>query len=137
MHSNLIGTLALGGVLALAACTPSTGSQTTGTPAGSTAAVVSADMSATIRVLDFKLDPAIITVTGTVLSLAVTNDGPTVHNVTIREGSGPELFGTADLKAGASETLVHAIAPGTYVLYCDLAGHESLGVIGTLTVTAP
>jgi len=87
--------------------------------------------------MDFKLDPATITVKGTVLSLAVTNNGPTIHNVTIRQGSGPELFGTADLKAGGSETLVHAIAPGTYVLYCDLPGHESLGIVGTLTVTAP
>lgn len=146
MRSNLIRTLAIGGILALAACTPSTGGQTTTkptttptgiNPAGTPAAGASADMSATIHVLDFKLNPATITVKGTVLSLAVTNDGPTVHNVTIRQGSGPELFGTADLKAGASETLVHAIAPGTYVLYCDLPGHESLGVIGTLTVTAP
>lgn len=136
MHSNLIRTLALGGVLVLAACTPSTGNQTTG-PAGTVAAAASGDASATISVLDFKLDPATISVTGTVLSLAVTNDGPTVHNVTIREGSGPELFGTADLKEGESETVVHAIAPGTYVLYCDLPGHESLGIIGSLTVTAP
>ena len=146
MHSNLIRTLALGGVLVLAACTPSTGSQTTTNPATTpaassapvaTAAGATADMSATIHVLDFKLDPSTISVSGTVLSLAVTNDGPTVHNVTIRQGTGPELFGTADLKAGASETLVHAIAPGTYVLYCDLPGHESLGIIGTLTVAAP
>lgn len=143
MHSNLIRSLALGGVLVLAACTPSTGTQAT-TPAGSSTGVTpagtaaaSADVSATIHVLDFKLNPATISVTGTVLSLAVTNDGPTVHNVTIRQGSGPELFGTADLKVGASETLVHAIAPGTYVLYCDLPGHESLGIIGTLTVAAP
>lgn len=146
MHSNLIRTLALGGVLAFAACTPSTGSVSTSkpagsaagtTPAGTSAPAASAAASATIRVLDFKLDPASITVAGTELSLAVTNDGPTVHNVTVRQGSGPELFGTADLKAGESETLVHAIAPGEYVLYCDLPGHESLGIIGTLTVTAP
>lgn len=146
MHTNLIRTLALGGALVLAACTPSTGTQTTspaGTAAGATpagpagTAAMGGDASATIHVLDFKLDPATISVKGSVLSLAVTNDGPTVHNVTIRQGSGPELFGTADLKAGASETLVHPIDPGTYVLYCDLPGHESLGIIGTLTVAAP
>jgi len=146
MRTNFIRTFALGGVLLIAACTPSTGGQTTTNPVatatgsapnGTGTAGASADMSATIHVLDFKLNPATIEVKGTVLSLAVTNDGPTVHNVTIRQGSGPELFGTADLKEGASETLVHAIAPGTYVLYCDLPGHESLGVIGTLTVTAP
>jgi uncharacterized cupredoxin-like copper-binding protein len=146
MHRNRIRTLALGAVLAIAACTPSTGNVATSNPAGTAAGTssaassapgASADASATIHVLDFKLNPATISVTGSVLSLAVTNDGPTVHNVTVRQGSGPELFGTADLKAGQSETLVHAIAPGSYILYCDLPGHESLGVIGTLTVTAP
>jgi uncharacterized cupredoxin-like copper-binding protein len=146
MRNNFIRTLSLVGVLVLAACTPSTGGQTTtkppatataSAPNGTGAAGANADMSATIQVADFKLNPATIEVKGTVLSLAVTNDGPTVHNVTIRQGSGPELFGTADLKAGESETLVHDIAPGTYILYCDLPGHESLGIVGTLTVTAP
>ncbi len=133
--------LSIAAALAVGACTPSLASQSptstaaTGSSSGGPAA--SADMAATIHVLDFKLDPATITVKGTVLSLAVTNDGPTIHNVTIREASGPELFGTADLREGQSETLVHAIAPGSYVLYCDLPGHESLGVKGTLTVAAP
>lgn len=146
MRNNMIRTLALTGVLAIAACTPSTGGQATSkpaatatgsTPASAGAAGPSADVSATIHVLDFTLNPATITLTGTTLSLAVTNDGPTVHNVTIRDAAGTTLFGTADLRAGQSETLVHAIAPGTYVLFCSLAGHESLGVKGTLTVTAP
>lgn len=130
--------LSIVAAVAVGACTPSLASQPpTSSASTSSGPAASADVSATIQVMDFKLDPATITVKGTVLSLAVTNNGPTIHNVTIRQGSGPELFGTADLKAGESETVVHAIAPGTYVLYCDLPGHESLGVVGTLTVTAP
>ena len=131
MRQSLIRTLALGGALVLAACTPSTGNQATGAPAGNP------DASATIQVLDFKLDPSTVNVTGTTLALAVTNAGPTVHNVTVRDAAGTVLFGSKDLREGESETVTHAIAPGTYVLFCSLAGHESLGIKGTLTVTAP
>ena len=118
--------------LVVGACVPTLAGQTPGATTGP-----SPDASATIHVLDFKLSPAALVVTGTTLSLAVTNDGPTVHNVTVRDAAGNVLFGTADLREGESETLVHAIGPGTYVLFCSLPGHESLGVKGTLTVTAP
>ena len=136
MRQSLIRALSLVGVLALAACTPSTVSQTTGPQATGTPAA-SPDVSATIQVLDFKLNPSTLTVTGTTLALAVTNAGPTVHNVTVRDAAGTVLFGGRDLREGESETVTHAIAPGTYVLFCSLAGHESLGIKGTLIVTAP
>jgi plastocyanin len=134
-------TAILGGALLLAACTPSAG-----TPAASAAATTapvaatpaaSADVSASVQVLDFKLNPGSLSVTGTTLALSVTNAGPTVHNVTIRDAAGDVLFGSKDLREGESETVTHAIAPGTYVLFCSLPGHESLGVKGTLTVAAP
>ena len=88
-----------------------------------------------IHVLDFKLNPATVSTSGGSVSLAVTNDGPTIHNVTIRDAAGTVIAATKDLRAGESETLSTKIAPGTYVLFCSLPGHESLGVKGTLTVT--
>ena len=136
----------LAGMLTLAACTPSTGGQPTAVapPADPTGATPSAaapaatpDAAAAITVLDFKLDPGTLAVTGSTLSLAVTNAGPTLHNVTVRDDAGDVLFATADLREGESETLVRPIAPGEYVLFCSLAGHESLGIKGALTVTAP
>ena len=144
MRSNLarilVVVLVLGAALALAACTPSTGSQSS-SPLGQTDAptsvAASADVSATIEVLDFRLDPSTLSVAGTTLALSATNAGPTVHNVTVRDADGQVLFGTRDLREGESETVIHAIAPGTYVLFCSLAGHESLGIKGALTVTAP
>ena len=145
MHRPSIRILAAATILAFAACSPSTGGQPTGatSPAspgstvGATAASASADAGATIKVLDFKLDPASLSLTGSTIALAVTNAGPTVHNVTVRDAAGTVLFGTADLREGESETVTHAIAPGTYVFFCSLAGHESLGIKGTLTVVAP
>jgi len=133
MPTNILRSLALVGALGVAACTPSIAGPTA-TPA---APAATADASASIQVLDFKLNPSTLTVTGTTLALAVTNAGPTVHNVTVRNASGTVLFGSQDLRQGQSETVTHAIAPGTYVLFCSLPGHESLGIKGTLTVTAP
>ena len=90
-----------------------------------------------IRVLDFTLQPMALALAASTVSLAVTNDGPTVHNVTIRDSSGSLVAGTADLREGESETITTQIAPGTYDLICTLPGHESLGIKGSLTVTAP
>jgi uncharacterized cupredoxin-like copper-binding protein len=65
----------------------------------------------------------------------VTNDGPTFHNVTICDSSGTVVAGTKDLQPGTSETLSTKVAPGAYILFCSLPGHESLGIKGTLTVS--
>lgn len=142
MRRTLLLTAALGCLATIAACTPSTGGPTAGTSATPTPAAASnpAGSPATsivLEVLDFTLDPDVVSVTGTAVSLAVTNGGPTVHNVTVREGSGTVLFGTRDLREGESETVTNDLAPGTYVLFCSLPGHESLGISGTLTMTAP
>jgi plastocyanin len=140
MSPNRLGIAGFAAILALAACTPSSTGSATVAPAGSAssaAAVPSPDVAASIQVLDFKLNPGTVTVQGSTLALTVMNAGPTVHNVTVRDAAGNVLFGSKDLREGETDTVTHAIAPGTYVLFCSLAGHESLGVKGTLTVSAP
>jgi len=147
MRPTLLRTIALAGVLVLVACTPSTSSPTAAgnpTAASTAAGTASSGPAATtasdatpIQVRDFALDPGTVSVTGTTVALAVTNDGPTVHNVTVRDESGTVLFGSRDLREGESETVTSDVAPGSYVLFCSLAGHESLGIKGTLTVSAP
>ena len=98
------------------------------------AAPSAATQATAVIVKDFTLDPLDVAVAGTV-SLAVTNAGPTVHNVAIRDDAGAVLGTTADLKSGASETLTVEIPAGSYILFCTLPGHESLGIKGTLTVS--
>ena len=88
-----------------------------------------------VIVKDFKIEPADIKVQGKTVSLAVTNQGPTIHNVTIRDASGTVIVATKDLKTGESETISATLAPGSYVLFCSLPGHESLGTKGTLEVS--
>jgi len=90
-----------------------------------------------LEVRDFTLQPLELTATETNVVLDVRNGGPTVHNVTIRDASGSILGATRDLREGEAETLRAKLANGTYTLFCSLPGHESLGIKGTLTVTAP
>ena len=143
-----IHTLASGALLALAvaACgsgsatpvpsTPASASAAVGSaPAGSAPAGSAAATDATpITVRDFRFDTPDVTVTG-VVSLAVTNAGPTVHDLSIRDDAAKLRGETADLTAGASETLTVDLPAGTYTMFCALPGHESLGIKGTLTVT--
>lgn len=100
------------------------------TPAASSAAAPETPVS----VKDFALDPSALNVPeGS--ALAVTNAGPTIHNVTIRDSSGTALAATKDLRQGESDVLPLALPAGTYTLFCSLPGHESLGIKGTLTIS--
>ena len=109
---------------------PPTATAASAAPAGSAVA----GNPTPITVKDFSLDPKDVTVAGQA-SLGVTNAGPTVHNVSIRDASGTVLAATKDLRPGQSEVLSFDIPAGTYTLFCSLPGHESLGIKGTLTVT--
>lgn len=150
MRHLVILTIALGSLLAVAACTPSTTNTPTGKPTagGPAATAAAASPSAStpassgaagtmIQVRDFALDPSSVSVTAGTVALTVTNDGPTLHNVKIRDGAGEVLFGTKDLREGESQSISGNLQPGEYVLFCSLPGHESLGIKGTLTVNAP
>jgi plastocyanin len=90
-----------------------------------------------VSVLDFMIDPADLEVASPTVTIAVTNDGPTPHNLTVRDAAGEVMMGTDDLGVGESETISGELEPGDYTIFCSLAGHESLGMSGTLTVTAP
>ncbi|MDQ6682313.1 MAG: cupredoxin domain-containing protein [Chloroflexota bacterium] len=123
-------------VVVLSACSAGGNVTTQPTsPAGSPGAQASGAVA--VRVLDFKIVPAVLTAPGPTITLRVTNDGPTIHNVTVRDSSGKVLMHTRDLRAGESETISATLSPGRYVTYCSLPGHESLGTKGTLTVSAP
>ena len=133
--------LAVAGCSQAGASTTTTSAATAGRSAAPAASVAggsvgpSAEAGTTqIHVRDFTLDPKDLAVTGTV-SLAVTNDGPTIHNVSIRDASGKVVGATKDLTPGQSETLTVKIPGGSYTLFCSLPGHESLGIKGTLTVS--
>lgn len=99
-------------------------------PAASAVAVIP------VTLADFTVTPADLQATGTTVSFDVVNDGPTPHNLAIRDAAGTLLGTTPDLRQGERATLTLTLpAAGDYVTFCTLPGHESLGLKGTLTVT--
>ena len=119
--------VALGALLALAlaACSGSVGSSVGRSPVP----------TSTVTLSDFKITPSALTSAGAV-SIAVTSDGPTPHNLTIRNADDEIVAASDDLRAGESDTIDAELAPGEYEMFCAFAGHESLGMRGTLTVAA-
>ncbi|CAN5364595.1 hypothetical protein BH24CHL10_BH24CHL10_09480 [soil metagenome] len=88
-----------------------------------------------VSVADFMIDPSALEVTGSTVTIDVTNDGPTPHNLTVRDQAGEVVMATADLSVDGTETITAELEPGDYTMFCSLAGHESLGMVRTLTVT--
>ncbi len=84
---------------------------------------------------ELMIDPSALEVAGSTVTIDVTNDGPTPHNLTVRNESGEVVMATADLSVDGTETITAELEPGEYTTFCSLAGHESLGMSGTLTVT--
>ena len=119
----------------LAACSAPAAS--TEPASGAPASEATAAEALSVTVADFMIDPPALEATGATVTVDVTNDGPTPHNFTVRDESGAVVMATADLSRGESETVSAELEPGEYTTFCSLAGHESLGMAGTLTVTAP
>lgn len=120
--------VALALVLALAACAAPDGD------ASAPAAGPEGD-ALSVTVSDFTIDPSELSVTGSTVTFEVLNDGPTPHNLSVRDADGEVVMATADLGTGETETITAELEPGEYTIFCSLGGHESLGMGGTLTVT--
>ena len=118
----------------LAACSAPAGSSDAGSAPASHATSAEA---LSVTVADFRIDPPALQATGPTVTVDVTNDGPTPHNFTVRDESGEVVMATADLSRGESESVSAELEPGEYTTFCSLGGHESLGMVGTLTVTGP
>ena len=90
-----------------------------------------------VTVSDFMIDPSELEVSGPTVTINVTSDGPTPHNLTVRDAAGEVVMATEDLSVDGTDTITGELEPGDYTIFCSLAGHESLGMSGTLTVTGP
>ena len=94
-----------------------------------------------VSLLDFSITPSTLNVPSGTVTFYVTNDGKTPHNFNVRSPRGPIgqhidiVARSKDLTPGQSDVVTAKFAAGTYTFYCAFAGHESLGMIGDLTVT--
>jgi plastocyanin len=65
------------------------------------------------------------------------NRGMDDHNLTVESESRAVRYGKVELPAGSADdppALSVDLAPGRYVLFCDLPGHEQAGMISTISV---
>jgi FtsP/CotA-like multicopper oxidase with cupredoxin domain len=118
-------------MLVAAACS-SDGGEGGGEGTSAVAGPVTVDVSLT----DFALAPDMIEApSGQDMAFNVSNDGQAPHSFAVDTGSG--VLKTADLNAGETATLeVPALADGDYKIYCTIPGHEDLGMVGSLMVSA-
>ena len=66
------------------------------------------------------------------VSITLTNVGALQHNLVIQEDP---AFKKLDVAPGQSATGTLEAKPGTYTLYCDIAGHRPAGMEAKLTVS--
>lgn len=108
----------------------------TSAPATAVAAQGSGDDQVVdVAASEYKFAPAAIAAEAGEVTFNVRNDGSTEHEFEILQGDTvvDEIEG---LVPGLGRELTVALEPGEYTFVCKLAGHDSLGMRGTLTVTA-
>ena len=107
-----------------------------------------------VKVKDFKIEPSLPTIEDGLVKLRVRNAGPATHEFVVVRSDLPadQLPIAADglsvdedrvapvgelgeVEAGATGTLTLALAPGNYVLFCNLEGHYLTGMSASIEVT--
>lgn len=80
---------------------------------------------------EYKFDKAEYTVRAGAIKVAYTDKGTVTHSLLIEGISGFKM----NLSPGQTKTKTVTVPAGTYKLYCDLSGHEELGMKSVLIVT--
>jgi plastocyanin len=81
---------------------------------------------------DLKFTPKDVSAPAGPVAITLKNVGVIQHNLVI---DGHPEFKKLDVAPGGSATGTFDAKPGTYVLFCDIAGHRPAGMESTLTVT--
>jgi uncharacterized cupredoxin-like copper-binding protein len=81
---------------------------------------------------DLFFKPKEFTASAGAVMIKFTNKGVIQHNLVVLEDPS---FKKIDLAPGASGSGTLQAKPGTYILYCDIAGHRPAGMEAKLTVT--
>jgi plastocyanin len=81
---------------------------------------------------DLKFTPKDVTAPAGPVAITLKNIGAIQHNLVI---DGHPEFKKLDVAPGGSASGTFDAKPGTYVLYCDIAGHRPAGMEAKLTVS--
>ncbi|MET0340121.1 MAG: cupredoxin domain-containing protein [Polyangiales bacterium] len=90
--------------------------------------------TATIKLKDYTLDPSAVEIASGPAVLCAVNEGKTPHDLVVRDASRQDRARSAVLQPGMGARVSVNLVAGSYELYCSVAGHESLGMKGPLTV---
>jgi uncharacterized cupredoxin-like copper-binding protein len=133
----------VGVALVAAACGggSSGGTSSGGSSGGSSASSSGSGTSSTagsgqVSLSEFKITPA--TITASVGStLTVQNTGTVAHDLVIQSPSGATVARTSVIQPGASAQLQlpSSATAGSYSAFCDIPGHKSQGMVGSLTIS--
>ena len=80
---------------------------------------------------EYKYDKTEYTVKAGQIKIAYSNKGALSHDLNIEGIPAAKIV----LGPGQSKTKTVSVPAGTYKLYCDLSGHEALGMKSVLVVT--
>jgi plastocyanin len=114
------------------------GSSGGGTSSGSSGASSgsSSGGSTQVSLSEFKITPADMTASvGS--TLTIQNTGTVVHDLVIQNSSGATVARTSIIQPGASAQLQlpSSATAGSYTAFCDIPGHKTQGMVGTLTIS--
>ena len=83
----------------------------------------------TVTLTEFSISPDPLTVPAGATALVVRNEGTVEHNLSIDGVASPMLA-----PGESGELDLTGLAPGTYTMVCDVAGHAGAGMTGTVTI---
>lgn len=118
--------MALGGVIA--AC----GSSSPGPPSVVDDGVVDDRLVVVGQDIDFAQDDYVATPGP--IDITLVNDGNLPHTLVVEDHDGFTL--RVNTQGDVDEGIVD-LDPGTYTIFCDIAGHRNAGMVATLTVEEP
>lgn len=90
-----------------------------------------AEAGVTVIAKDISLAPATVRATAGDVHITYRNEGSIVHTLLIEgvDGFKLDVASRGDVEEGSVR-----LAPGTYTMYCDVAGHRQAGMHGTIEV---
>jgi plastocyanin len=101
---------------------------------GGSASEQDAPCTISIALIDYKLDPKAVEASPGEITLCAENKGQAPHDLAVRDASGETLGKTKTLSPNERDQFTVELEAANYDIYCTQAGHESLGMKGTLSV---
>ena len=74
------------------------------------------------------------TATAGSVTITMKNMSGVTHNLAIQSGTSGPVLGATPLQSKGSASFTVNLKPGTYTYFCQVPGHRTAGMLGTLTV---